>query len=230
MFRYLRLRMPQIMLILSITLPLALVFSLKVSASGFFDAGMFWTIFSGSTAALWGVLAIYTRDIDRKRQLPDDFMTYVNCGNTCVSMKASEKADITRQLLQDDALFRKQTRVWWRMVGITLRKTFIRTPAVLLGAVCLVFWFSPESVMAVIAGIHSGAVACQVYAAGNFLLIAYIFTGCVVILSEVSRNRDNEIVCFTPAYQERVREFAQAHQKASVAERADSTTRQEAVE
>ena len=76
------LRVPQLMLILSVSLPLALVFSAHVSASGFIDAGSFQAIFTGSTAVLWGGLALYTRDTDRRRQLPDVFMTYVNCGNT----------------------------------------------------------------------------------------------------------------------------------------------------
>lgn len=39
MLRYFRLRVSQIMLILSFTVPLAFVFSLHVSASGFIDTG-----------------------------------------------------------------------------------------------------------------------------------------------------------------------------------------------
>ena len=225
--RYFMLRVPQLMLILSVSLPLALVFSAHVSASGFIDAGSFRAIFTGSTAVLWGGLALYTRDTDRRRQLPDVFMTYVNCGNTSVSMKVNEKAEIAWQILQRDALFKKQTRMWWRAVGFVLRRAIVRTPAVLLAAACLVLWFSPVRVVALVADIHSGAATCLVYAAGNILIFAYVLTGAAFALCEMLRRRQGDFICFTQEYQARVREFARAQQKAGEAENADSASRQE---
>lgn len=227
MFRYFRLRVPQVMLILSFTLPFALLFSLHLSAKGVIDAWSFWTLFTGSTAVMWGGLALYTRGIDRKRQLPDALRTYVNCSNTCVGMRENEKADIIWQILQNDALFKKQTRMWWRVVGVMLRKAFGRAPAVLLPAVCLVLWFSPDEVVALVADIQTGAATCLVYAAGNILFIVYIATGGVFGVCEMLRRQEGDLFCFEPEYQERVREFARAQQNAGEAENANSVSRQE---
>lgn len=230
MFRYFRLRVAQVMLILSFTLPLGLLFSLHLSAGGVIDAWSFWTLFTGSTAVMWGGLALYTREIDRRRQLPDALLTYVNCGNTSVSMKVSEKADIIWQILQSDALFRKQTRMWWRAVRFILRKAFVRAPALLLAAISLVLWFSPDEVVALVENIQAGTATCLVYAAGNTLFIVYIVTGGVFGACEIFQKQDGDVFCFAPEYQARVREFARAQQKAGEAENAKSVSPQEADE
>lgn len=230
MFRYFRLRVAQVMLILSFTLPLGLLFSFHLSAEGAFDAWSFWTLFTGSTAVMWGGLALFTRDIDRKRQLPDALRTYVSCGNTSVSMKVNEKADIIWQILQSDVLFKKQTRMWWRAVGFMLRKAFVRAPAVLLPAVCLVLWFSPDQVVALVENTQTGTATGLVYAAGNNLVFAYVMTGAAFALCEMLRRQPGDLFCFAPEYQELVREFARARQKAGVAVHASSVSPQEADE
>ncbi|QXD01168.1 TraD N-terminal domain-containing protein [Klebsiella sp. PL-2018] len=155
---------------------------------------------------------------------------YVSCGNTSVSMKVNEKADIIWQILQSDVLFKKQTRMWWRAVGFMLRKAFLRAPAVLLPAVCLVLWFLPGKVVALAADIQTGAAMCLVYAAGNILFIVYIVTGGVFGICEMLRRQDGDVFCFAPEYQAQVREFARAQQKAGVAVHASSVSRQEADE
>lgn len=230
MFRYFRLRVPQAMLILSFTLPLAFLFSFHLSAKGVFDAWQFWTLFTGSTVVMWGGLALYTRDIDRKRQLPDALWTYVKCGNTSVSMKVNEKAEIIWQILQSNALFRKQTRMWWRAVRFTLENAIVRAPAILLAAISLMFWLSPDQVVALVADIQTGAATCQVYAAGNILFIVYTVTGGVFGVCEMFQKQEGGLFCFAPEYQARVREFARAQQKAGEAENANSVSRQEVEE
>ncbi|QXD01238.1 hypothetical protein [Klebsiella sp. PL-2018] len=230
MFRYFRLRVAQVMLILSFTLPFALLFSFHLSAEGGFDAWQFWTLLAGSTAVMWGGLALYTRDIDRKRQLPDAVRTYVSCGNTSVSMKVNEKADIIWQILQSDVLFKKQTRMWWRAVGFMLRKAFVRAPAVLLPAVCLVLWFSPDEVVALVADIQTGAATCLVYAAGNILFIVYIVAGGVFGICEMFKKQEGDLFCFAPEYQAQVREFARAQQSSDETENAQSVSPLEADE
>lgn len=227
MFRYFRLRVPQVMLILSFTLPFALLFSLHLSAEGFFDAWQFWTLFTGSTAVMWVGLALYSRDVDRKRRLPDALRTYVSCGNTSVSMKVSEKADIIWQILQNDVLFKKQTRMWWRAVRFTLESAIVRAPAVLLVGLCLVFLFSPDEVVALLTDVQTGAATCLVYAARNIVFFAYVVTGAAFALCEMLLKREGELICFASEYQARVREFARAQQNAGEAENANSVSRQE---
>lgn len=63
MFRYLRLRIPQLLLIISVALPLALIFSFRVTSSGMIDTSTFMMVFTGCTAVMWGGLALYTRAI-----------------------------------------------------------------------------------------------------------------------------------------------------------------------
>lgn len=227
MFRYFRLRVPQVMLILSFTLPLAFVFSAHVSASGFIDAGSFWTIFGGGTVVLWGGLALYTRDTDRRRQLPDVFTTYVSCGSTGVSMKVNEKAEIVWQILQNDALFKEQTRIWWRAVRMMLEKALIWTPPVLLCALGMVFWFLPDAVVVLADGIHSGAARCLVYLAGNILFTTYVLTGGAFAIREMRGRQEGDVICFTQEYRGRVRESVLVQQKVGATEDADSVSRQE---
>lgn len=176
---------------------------------------------------MWCGLALYARDIDRRRQLPDVYMTYVPCGNSSVSMRVSEKAGILWQILQDDALFRIQTRMWWRAVGFMLRKAFVRSPAVLLAAVSLMYWLSPDKVVALVADIQTGAATCQVYAAGNILFVVYVLTGGAFGLCEMLRKQEGDFFCFAQKYQEQVRGFALTQRKVSDPTRVDNVSLQE---
>lgn len=215
------------MLILSFTLPLAFLFSFHLSAKGVFDAWQFWTLFTGSTAVMWGGLALYTRETDRVRHLTSSPVTFVRCDSSLTGMRQHEKAALIWQILQDDTLYRKQTRMWWRAVRFMLESAIVRAPAILLAAISLVFWLSPDQVVALVADIQTGAATCQVYAAGNILLIAYVLTGAAFGLCEMPRRQEGDFFCFAPEYQERVREFARAQQKAGEAENASSVSRQE---
>lgn len=177
MVKYFRLRLAQWLLIISVALPMALALSVQVSATGFIDTGTFGMVATGCLAVMWGGLALYTRDIDRQRHLPDVLMTDVPIGDTTVIMKRNEKADIVWQVLQDDALYRKQVRMWGNGLCLVVGKAFIWLPAVLLTAICLMFWFLPGDVVRLIKAAGEADQACVVYMAANLLFTLFVVTG-----------------------------------------------------
>lgn len=177
MIRYLRQRMPQLLLIISVALPLALVFSFNVTSSGMIDTGTFLMVFIGCVNFFWGGLALYTRDTDRRRHLPDALMTYVQSGNTTISMKQNEKADIIWQVLQDNALYRKQLRLWGRGLGLMIARGGTLVGGILLSVVCLMAWFVQGDVVQLIKNGSEADLACAVYTAANFLFTLAVLTG-----------------------------------------------------
>lgn len=213
MLRYLRLRIPQLLLIISVALPLALVFSFCVTSTGMLDTGTFVMVFTGCTAVMWGGLALYTRDTDRRRHLPDVLMTYVQCGNTTISMKQSEKADIVWQVLQDDALYRKQVRMWGNGLCLMTGKAFIWLPAVLLFTICLMFWFLPGDVVRLIKAAGEADQACVVYMAANLLFTLFVVTVGLAGILHMLGKKEEELVCFRAAYQERVFQWVSGQQE-----------------
>ena len=131
-FRYFMLRVPQLMLILSVSLPLAAVFSVQVSAAGPVDGGSFYLHGTVLTAFLWAALALYTRETDRVRHLKSSPVTFVRCDSSFTGMRQHEKAELIWQILQDDELYLKQTQLWWRGLRNCLRILILRGPAVML--------------------------------------------------------------------------------------------------
>ena len=213
MVKYFRLRLPQCLLIISVALPVALAFSVQVSATGFIDTGTFWMVATGCLAVMWGGLALYTRDIDRQRHLPDVLMTYVPIGDTTVSMKRNEKADIVWQVLQDDAQYRKQVRMWGNGLCLMAGKAFIWLPAVLLTSICLMFWFLPGDVVRLIKIWSEAELACAVYTAANLFFTLFAVTGGLAGLMHMRGRKEEELVCFRAAYQEGVCQWVSGQQK-----------------
>ncbi|EGP1429573.1 hypothetical protein IV815_004121 [Salmonella enterica] len=117
MLKYLVLRVPQVILILSFSLPMALALSLNPSRSGFINTGMLGLYGIGITAFLWLSLARLTRNTDRCRRLTDSpEITIVNGKQVAGRMKEHEKAEIVWQVLQDDSLYYRLTGLWWRSI------------------------------------------------------------------------------------------------------------------
>lgn len=227
MTRYLRLRMPQLLLIISVALPLALVFSFNVTSSGMIDTDTFLMVFIGCVNVFWGGLVLYTRDTDRRRHLPDALMAYVQSGNATVSMKQNEKADIIWQILQDDALYRKQLRLWGRGLVLMMAKGASWMPAILLSAACLMFWFAPGDVVQVIKNWRDADLACVVYTVANLLFSLFVSTGAMAGLLCVMEKKEGEIICFRAAYQEKLHQFARQQITQEVASEAKAAPAQE---
>ena len=230
MLRYLRLRIPQLPIIISVALPLALVFSFCVTPTGMIDTGTFLMVFTGCTAVMWGGLALYTRDTDRRRHLPDVLMTYVQCGNTTISMKQSEKADIVWQVMQDDALYRKQAWMWVNGLCLMAGKAFIWSPAILLSAICMMFWFASGDVVRQVKDWHDADLTCAVYTVANFLFSLFVSTGALAGLLCVMEKKEGEIICFRAAYQEKLHQFARQQITQEVASEAKAAPAQEVEE
>lgn len=150
MLRYFRLRTPQLMLILSVSLPLAAVFSVQVSAAGPVDGGSFYLHATALTAFLWAALALYTRETDRVRHLTSSPVTLVRCDSSVTGMRQHEKAELIWQILQDDALYRKQTQLWWRGLRNCLRIVMLRGPGVMVAGAALFCWLVPAETASVV--------------------------------------------------------------------------------
>ncbi|MEI7412281.1 hypothetical protein [Pectobacterium aroidearum] len=213
MANYLRLRLPQWLLIISIALPVTVLFSVHVSAVGFIDTGTFWMVLTGSIVVMWGGLALYTREIDRQCGLPDGLMTFVKYENTTASMKQNQKAEIIRMILQDDSLYRKQIRQWGKGLCLMAGKAFIWLPAVLLTAICLMFWFFPGDVVRQIRDWRDADLACVVYTAANLFFTLFVVTGGLAGMMHMYGKKEEELVCFRAAYQERVCQWISGQQQ-----------------
>ncbi|QHS50152.1 hypothetical protein GW952_31545 (plasmid) [Klebsiella michiganensis] len=204
MWRYFQLSLSQLVLIISLSLPVAFVFSVQISTSGLTDAGTFRLTACGCVAGLWVALAMYMRDTDRRRCLPDVLMTTVRCGNADVDMRQNEKAEIIWQVLNSDALYREQTRMWWRGMRMLLLRAIVRAPATLLLLVAGGLWLCPGDLSALLMQLKAAAPASQAAFAGGVLLFVYVITGEICALSEIIRCRGKGMVCFVTAYQEGV--------------------------
>ncbi|MCD9134020.1 hypothetical protein [Escherichia coli] len=219
MVKYFRLRLAQWLLIISVALPVALAFSAQVSATGFIDSGTFGMAATGCLAVMWGGLALYTRDIDRQRHLPDVLMTDVPIGDTTVSMKRNEKADIVWQVLQDDALYRKQVRMWGNGLCLMAGKAFIWLPAVLLTSICLMFWFVPGDVVRLIKNWRSRPGLRRIHGCEP-LIHPFCCDGGLAGMIHMIGKKAEELVCFSAAYQEGVHRYAR--QQREITERPDT--------
>ncbi|QXD01306.1 hypothetical protein [Klebsiella sp. PL-2018] len=186
MFRYFRLRVAQVMLILSFTLPFALLFSFHLSAEGGFDAWQFWTLLAGSTAVMWGGLALYTRDIDRKRQLPDARADVCELRQYQCQYEGKRESRHHLADIAERCVVQKNRRE----CGGGLWGSCSEKPSSgHLRCCCLQSaWCSGSHQMkwfALVADIQTGAATCLVYAAGNILFIVYIVAGGVFGICEM---------------------------------------------
>ncbi|EEL3199970.1 hypothetical protein HAR72_003167 [Salmonella enterica] len=212
MLRYFMLRVPQLMLILSVSLPLAAVFSVQVSTAGPVDGGSFYLHGTVLTAFLWGALALYTRETDRVRHLTSSPVTFVRCGSSVTGMRQHEKAELIWQILQDDTLYRKQMQLWWRGLRNCLRIVILRGPVVMLLGAALFCWLAPEETASVVRDWHTLSAEKQVQIVGSLVVIGYFITALIWVVNHAAQIREGEGVCFRAAWLDSVRRFARQQQ------------------
>ncbi|HCM4479019.1 TPA: hypothetical protein N3I75_003695 [Salmonella enterica subsp. enterica serovar Java] len=224
-FRYFMLRVPQLMLILSVSLPLAAVFSVQVCAAGPVDGGSFYLHGTVLTAFLWAALALYTRETDRIRHLMSSPVTFFRCDSSFTGMRQHEKAELIWQILQDDALYRKQTLLWWRGLRNCLRIVILRGPVVMLLGAALFCWLVPEETASVVRDWRTLSAEKKVQIVGSLLVIGYFITALIWVVNHAAQIREGDGFCFRAAWLESVRRFALQQQEPETAGReAESDT------
>lgn len=230
MLRYFMLRVPQLMLILSVSLPLAAVFSVQVSAAGPIDGGSFCLHVTALTVFLWGALSLYTRETDRVRHLTSSPVAFVRCGSSVTGMRQHEKAELIWQILQDDALYRKQTQLWWRGLRNCLRIVILRGPVVMLLGAALFCWLAPEETASVVRDWHTLSAEKQVQIVGSLVVIGYFITALILGINRAAQIREGEGFCFRAAWLDSVRRFARQQQESETAARgAEGATDMESI-
>ncbi|RVS02805.1 hypothetical protein [Citrobacter freundii] len=219
-FRYFMLRVPQLMLILSVSLPLAAVFSVQVSAAGPVDGGSFYLHGTVLTAFLWAALALYTRETDRVRHLTSSPVVFVRCDSSFTGMRQHEKAELIWQILQDDSLYRKQILLWWRGLRNCLRIVILHGPVVMLPGAALFCWLAPEETASVVRDWHTLSAEKQVQIVGSLLVVGYFITALIWVVNYAAQIREGDGFCFRAAWLESVRRFALQQQEPKSAARA----------
>ncbi|MEQ4977446.1 hypothetical protein ABN097_24565 [Enterobacter cloacae] len=209
-FRYFMLRVPQLMLILSVSLPLAAVFSVQVSAAGPVDGGSFYLHGTVLTAFLWAALALYTRETDRVRQLTDSRMIAVR-NSKCVivaRMKHHEKARLVWEVLQDDGVIRRQLQAWWRGISRYLTLSFRYLPATVLMTAFLVSWLEPDTGVKIVEQFRECPAESVVRWAAGGLACMYMVTGLAWVMCDILMNR-LPVNCFREAFLAKVAAYQQ---------------------
>ncbi|EAM4410816.1 hypothetical protein GQG59_004271 [Salmonella enterica] len=218
MLKYLVLRVPQVMLILSFSLPMALALSLDPSGSGFINTGMLGLYGIGITAVLWLSLARLTRNTDRCRRLTDSpEITIVNGKQVVRRMKEHEKAEIVWQYLLDDSLYYKLTGLWWRSLYHCLGYTILRGPAVILFALGLACGLAPDYVAVMVQDWFKLSVKQQVSLTSSLMFTGYIITVMVWFFYQVIALKQGGDSGFRSVYLEFVQQLTRAHQTSDIA-------------
>lgn len=183
LFSYFRLRVAQQALIVSYSLPLAVLLTAAMSPSGTFSGWLFCGLFVTLMALTWGGLALYTRETDRLRQLTDSPEVVVSRGKTLVGIvKQHEKAQMVWEVLQDDELIRSHLRAWWRTVARFINGAFIYLPAVILMSSWLVFWFAPEAGVWLVEQLRKSPAESLVGWMAGSLTSLYLITGLLWVM------------------------------------------------
>ncbi|POT23945.1 hypothetical protein C3433_26565 [Citrobacter freundii] len=223
MLKYLVLRVPQVMLILSFSLPMALALSLD--PYGFIDTGMLGLYGIGITAALWLSLARLTRNTDRCRRLTDSpEITIVNGKQVVSRMKEHEKAEIVWQYLLDDSLYYKLTGLWWRSIYHCLSYAILRGPMVILSALGLACWLAPDYFEIMVQDWFTLSLKEQVSLTSRLMFTGYLITVMVWFFYQFIALKQGGDSGFRSFYLERVQQFSRTNQMSDAAH-TDNTVR-----
>ncbi|ELZ3927500.1 hypothetical protein UMV38_003615 [Salmonella enterica] len=225
MLKYLVLRVPQVILILSFSLPMALALSLNPSRSGFINTGMLGLYGIGITAFLWLSLARLTRNTDRCRRLTDSpEITIVNGKQVAGRMKEHEKAEIVWQVLQDDSLYYRLTGLWWRSIYNCLTYAILRGPMVILSALGLACWLAPDYFEILVQDWFTLSVKDQVSLMSSLMFTGYIITVMVWFFFQFIALKQGGDSGFRSVYLERLQQFSRRNQMSDAAH-TDNTVR-----
>lgn len=225
MLKYLVLRVPQVMLILSFSLPMALALSLEPSCSGFINTGMLCLYGIGITAALWISLAGLILKTDRCRRLSDSpEITIFDGKQVAGRMKEHGKAEIVWQVLLDDSLYYRLAGLWWRSLYHCLGYTILRGPAVILFALGLACGLAPDYVAVMVQDWFKLSVKQQVLLTSSLMFTGYIITVMVWFFYQVIALKQGGDSGFRSFYLERVQQFSRTNQMSDAAH-TDNTVR-----
>ncbi|EAM3505982.1 hypothetical protein EOU36_23115 [Salmonella enterica] len=218
MLKYLVLRVPQVMLILSFSLPMALALSLEPSCSGFINTGMLCVYGISITAALWISLAILTHKTDRCRRLTDSpEITIINGKQVVGRMKEHEKAEIVWQLLLDDSLYYRLTGLWWRSIYHCLGYAILRGPVVILSVLGLACWLAPDYVALMVQDWFTLSLKEKVLLTSSLMFTGYIITVMAWFFYQAIALKQSGDSGFRSVYLERMQQFSRAHQTSDTA-------------
>lgn len=211
-FSYFRLRTSQLVLCLSLSLPVATLLTV-LSAQGTWSGTWFYNFFTSLMALFWGGIALYTRRTDRIRRLddsPETVVTVVSANNIVVTkMKQHQKAQLIWEVLQDDDVIRRQLQMLWRGVTAFVRMSFCYLPSVLLTTTWLILWLLPEAGVEVVEFIRACPAESLVRWAAGALTTMLVIAGCGWVMLSLFACR-LPVSSFRDAFMEKV---AACHQE-----------------